>query len=622
MEASKLKQPIYRPFAPGELSPGGWLLEQLTLQAKGLNGNLDKVWPDIRDSRWIGGTAEGWERVPYWLDGFIPLAWLLNNEDMKLRAKRYIDAILDRQEEDGWICPCTKEERHGYDVWAVFLICKVLTVYYECSGDERIEGAVYAALKNLNRHVEVDTLFDWGMCRWYECLISIYWLYERKQEDWLLALAGKLKMEGLNYQELFRQWPFTESGKKGEWSYLNHVVNIAMSLKSIALVGRMEEVDGNTFARNALSLLQRDHGMANGHFTGDECLGGDSPIRGSECCGVVEAMYSYEWLLSLTGDSYWGSTLEKTAYNALPATVSPDLWTHQYDQQTNQVQCTYLEEDKVIFHTNGPESHLFGLEPNFGCCTANFGQGFPKFAWSCLMQTKRGLAVTAIAPIKVHAQWNGIPYTCEVVTEYPFRDGYEVVLKAEGPVTMELELRIPDYAQGARVDGVSVAVGMPYVVTMNGEREKRVSAAFTFEARYVERPRDMVCVWRGPLLYSLPVAERWEAHEFVRNGVERKAPYCDYEIHPMSKWNYACMESSLEVERRVVGQRPFSPENAPVWIRTQMCEIDWKLENGICTQVPEGRLPLSEPTEKILIPYGCTNLRMTEVPLIRRGDVS
>lgn len=53
---------------------------QLTLQAEGLNGQLDNVWPDVKDSAWIGGTAEGWERVPYWLDGFLPLAYLLQND--------------------------------------------------------------------------------------------------------------------------------------------------------------------------------------------------------------------------------------------------------------------------------------------------------------------------------------------------------------------------------------------------------------------------------------------------------------------------------------------------------------------------------------------------------------
>ena len=135
-------------YTSKELKPRGWLRRQLELQAQGLAGNLDKVWPDVRDSAWIGGDREGWERVPYWLDGFLPLAYLLEDEDMIARAQRYIGKILVSQQPDGWICPCEKEARATYDTWAVQLICKVLTVYYDCSGDERIPGVLYKALRN------------------------------------------------------------------------------------------------------------------------------------------------------------------------------------------------------------------------------------------------------------------------------------------------------------------------------------------------------------------------------------------------------------------------------------------------------------------------------------------
>lgn len=98
-------------FSSDEVKPFGWTEKQLKIQANGLSGNLDKVWRDVRDSAWIGGDAEGWERVPYWLDGFIPLAYLLDDEDMKARAKKYIDAIISYQKQDGWICPCDDDKR-------------------------------------------------------------------------------------------------------------------------------------------------------------------------------------------------------------------------------------------------------------------------------------------------------------------------------------------------------------------------------------------------------------------------------------------------------------------------------------------------------------------------------
>lgn len=89
----------WKQYTSKEIKPAGWLKKQLEIQAEGLSGHLDKVWRDVRDSKWIGGDAEGWERVPYWLDGFIPLAYLLEDDDMISRAKRYISAIVSSQRE-------------------------------------------------------------------------------------------------------------------------------------------------------------------------------------------------------------------------------------------------------------------------------------------------------------------------------------------------------------------------------------------------------------------------------------------------------------------------------------------------------------------------------------------
>jgi hypothetical protein len=37
---------------------------QLRIQAAGLSGHLDEFWPDVAQSQWFGGKAEGWERAP------------------------------------------------------------------------------------------------------------------------------------------------------------------------------------------------------------------------------------------------------------------------------------------------------------------------------------------------------------------------------------------------------------------------------------------------------------------------------------------------------------------------------------------------------------------------------
>ena len=59
-----LRTMTYQPLPLGQIKPAGWLREQLQVQANGLSGHLDEFWPDIKESAWIGGKAEGWERVP------------------------------------------------------------------------------------------------------------------------------------------------------------------------------------------------------------------------------------------------------------------------------------------------------------------------------------------------------------------------------------------------------------------------------------------------------------------------------------------------------------------------------------------------------------------------------
>lgn len=623
-----LKPLAFKPFTPSELQPRGWLRRQLEIQAEGLGGNLDLVWPDVRDSQWIGGDREGWERVPYWLDGFIPLAWLLNDKSLKERAKRYIDHILERQQDDGWLCPCVPEERARYDLWALILIAKVFTVYADCSGDSRIQPALKRALHCFADHVDAHTLFDWGAARWFEALIPIFWLYERNPEPWLLDLAHRLQVQGFDYDRLFS--PYLDRIPQRKWTFQTHVVNLAMCLKSGALMSRINGDDPDTFAHMAQETLFQSHGTAFGHFTGDECTAGRSPIQGTELCGVVEAMFSYETLLSISGSAAWGDALERLAFNALPAAISPDMWTHQYDQLTNQPQCSRMPDGKAVFTTNSEESHLFGLEPNFGCCTANFHQGWPKFALSAFMYTEDGLVSALPVPSEVHCRIRDIPVRCSLETEYPFQDELCYTLCCDAPVFFSLQIRIPGTATSAKaevqtenghLETVSPVPGTFLRIERQWSGITKIRIHLVFEATLFRRPDSssgapgLYFLQRGPLIFSVSPKERWEKREYIRNGVERKFPYCDYEIFPESSWNYGFRSTRFTVEKHLVSKTPFSPAHPPISIDAEMIQVEWPFSHGVCSERPGQAIPGTECVLK-LIPYGCTNLRMTELPLI------
>lgn len=594
-------------YTSKELKPQGWLRRQLEIQAEGLSGNLHKIWPDIRDSAWIGGKCEGWERVPYWLDGFIPLAYLLENEELIATAKKYIDCILEKQHSDGWICPCKKDEIPKYDTWALQLICKTLTVFYDCSGDERIPGVIYRAFKNYYELLKngTITLFGWGKFRWFESFITLNFLSEHYDDEWITDLAKIIKKQGFDYSEAVEKW----KKPSHRWKMNTHIVNITMMLKSEAVSYYLL---GDRYTDNAEKLreiLDKYNGTAFEGFTGDEVLSGIDPTRGTELCSVVEQMYSYELLYAYTGDRKWAERLEILAFNALPATLSEDMWTHQYVQQVNQIAC---RKTMIMapWSTNGPYANTFGLEPNFGCCTANFSQGWPKFALSAFMYNDDTIISSVMLPSVLKDE--GVKIKLE--TNYPFENTACYYIESEKD--FNFVIRIPSFAKNLKVNGESTATKDLEFEIKPGKT--KIVIEFACELLLKKRPNALYVLQGGSLIFSVPIAYKKKMREYKRKGVERKFPYCDYQFIPESAWNYAFAATDFEIKFNGVGDVPFSQANPPLSVKVKMCQIDWGLKipyRSVCRKTPKSRVPISEVQEIELCPYGCARLRMTEMPI-------
>jgi DUF1680 family protein len=358
-------------------------------------------------------------------------------------------------------------------------------------------------------------------------------------------------------------------------------------------------------------------------FSGDEHYAGRSPSQGTELCAVVEEMFSLENLISILGDASLGDRLERIAYNALPATFSPDMWAHQYDQQANQVVCR-VAEDRV-YVSNGPDANIYGLEPNFGCCTANMHQGWPKFASHLWMRTGgaddgEGLAAIAYAPCEVNATLNGVAVRVTVDTEYPFGDTIELTVRCAQPGRFPLALRVPGWCSSAMVttDGGSPAPmrqGAFHLLDHEWRRETHVGICLPMPVSAEKRNRDSVAISRGPLVFGLRIGEDWRP-------LRGEPPHRDWEVYPTTPWNMALVldpvrpEADLTFTRRPLGACPFSPEGAPVVVRGRARRLpDWVLEHNAAAPPPASPVSTAEPVEAVeLLPYGCTNLRITEFP--------
>jgi hypothetical protein len=375
-------------------------------------------------------------------------------------------------------------------------------------------------------------------------------------------------------------------------------------------------------SRRMIAALDQFHGLPNGTFAADEHLAGRDPSQGTELCTIVEEMFSLEELIQIYGDPNLAGKLERIAFNALPGAFSKDRWAHQYDEQPNQV---LVSDAKRDWTTNNNQSNLFGLEPNFGCCTANMHQGWPKFAASLWMGTAdNGLAAIVYSPSEVRTVVNGTAVHIVEDTSSPFEESVTIRVDPASPVTFPLRLRIPGWTGGVsvRVNGAgqrNIEPGQFLTISREWRPGDTILMRMPMPVMVSRGYRGSAVISRGPLVFSLDIGEKWKK-------LADKGRTADWEVDPTTPWNYALVisptdpQSSFSVLIGKMGNQPFSPEGTPIALAAKGVELrDWKLVDSSAGPLPESPVKASGSSREVrLIPYGAAKLRITEFPRIER----
>jgi len=275
----------YTALPLGSIKPDGWLKKMLETQRDGLTGKLDSVYELVcgQNNGWLGGNGDSWERGPYWIDGLVPLAYILNDANLIAKAQKWIEWSLKTQRPDGYFDPYPFDEKTmkkingtqqtmSEDWWPKMVMLKVMQQYYTATNDKRVLSFFdkyfkYQLITLPNKPLGKWTY--WAEQRGGDNLQIVYWYYNITKEKYLLDLAEIIHRQTFDWttklsnNTIRRLNPYPEL----------HCVNVAQEIKEpLIYYQRHPESKYMNAVKEGLLALKEVHGFVNGMYGGDENL--------------------------------------------------------------------------------------------------------------------------------------------------------------------------------------------------------------------------------------------------------------------------------------------------------------------------------------------------------------
>lgn len=362
-----------------------------------------------------------------------------------------------------------------------------------------------------------------------------------------------------------------------------------------------------------------------------------------EHCSAVEFFWVAHNLACATGEVRYMDEAERDMLNAYPSAKTADGTMLTYAHTPNQLAAT----EWCVPHNNTIDADWWASRQFFSsaheplCCNVNSPRGVPAYIDAMVNRSRRGLAVFYYGPATVNTEVDGNPVSLEMRTDYPYEDEINITVRTQKAAKWELALRVPCWSNGATVtvNGESITFESGKMASLerewhDGDTVRIVldNPVYVIKGRVSEfGVRAATCVvYKGALLYTLPVKEEWQRYTAPAHGPGQDIISCRIVAADDAEWNYALVfeESTLQTDFTAVkletGENALPFGESPIGLRVKAKKVlNWYREGDpehiMTPGAPFLPMKLDDKLDEItLIPYGHTQLRMTYLPFIEK----